>query len=165
MVDGLIGRVIPSLLLGASQGDPVNLESFAARSAVIYLYPGSTRSPDGGEDSPMLDAAQHRAYGAHELDMSVLGLTVVGVSSQSSVVQRESAQVGRVRHMLLSDPNHLLADKLGLPMFDDDGARWYRRLTMVVHRGRIGKVFYPVSSPARNAAQVVAWAKVQGRWS
>jgi peroxiredoxin len=130
-------------------------------SVVIYMYPGSGSSPDGGEDSPMLDAAQHRAYGAHEPDMSALRLSVVGVSSLFSDAQRESAEASRVTHKLLSDPHLLLARELGLPTFSHGGATWYRRLTMVVRHGRIDKVFYPVRSPARNAAQVVAWAKVR----
>jgi peroxiredoxin len=109
----------------------------------------------------MLDAAQHRAFGAHEHDMSTLNLSVFGISSQWPGMQRESAEATRVRHPLLSDPHLLFAEKLGLPTFEDGGRRWYRRLTMVVRRGRIGKVFYPVSSPARNPAQVIAWTKVQ----
>lgn len=162
VVEGLVGRSVPSLLLAATQGEPVDLSSFAGRSAVIYVYPGHESSPDGGEDSPMLDAAQHRSFGAHEHDMAALGLSVVGISSQSSEDQLECAEATRVRHALLSDPHLLLAQKLGLPTFEAHGTRWYRRLTMVVSRGRIGKVFYPVQSPARHPAQIVAWAKVQG---
>jgi peroxiredoxin len=162
VIDKLTGQAIPPrLLLASSQGEPVELGHFATRSAVIYMYPGSPSSPDGGEGSPMFDAAQHRAFGFHEPDMSALNLSVLGVSSQSPEIQRESAEATRVRHRLLSDPNLLLAQTFELPTFDDRGARWYRRLTMVIRRGRIDKVFYPVASPARNPAQVVAWAKVQ----
>jgi peroxiredoxin len=153
--------VIPSLLLATFQGEPVDLGSFATRSVVVYMYPGSSSSPDGGVDSLMLDAAQHRAYGAHEPDMSALNLSVFGVSSQLPEAQRESAEAIRVRHALLSDSNLLLAEKLELPIFEDRGTWWYRRLTVVVRHGRIGKVFFPVRSPARNPAQVVAWTMVQ----
>jgi peroxiredoxin len=163
VVDGLVGRLVPSLLLVSFRGEPVDLGSFATRSVAIYLYPGGCCSPDGGEDSPMLDAAQHRAFGAYEHEMAMLNLAVFGVSSQWPEVQRESAEATRVGHPLLSDPHLLLAEKLGLPTFEDHGARRYRRLTMVVHHGRVGKVFYPVRSPARNPAQVVAWTKVQAR--
>ncbi len=109
----------------------------------------------------MLDAAQHRAYRADEPDMLALKLVVLGISSQSSGEQQESTEATRVRHVLLSDPNLLLAGRLGLPTFEWGGGQWYRRLTMVVCRGRIDKVFYPVENPARNPAQVVAWAKVR----
>jgi peroxiredoxin len=162
LIDRLLGRAIPSVLLVGSDGDPVNLEDFAARSAAIYLYPGSGSSPDGGTDSPMLDAAQHRAYRVHEPDMLALNFAVVGISSQPAEAQRECAEVSRVRHTLLSDPNLLLADALELPTFEEEGSVWYRRLTIIVRHGRIGKVFYPMASPARNPAQVVAWATVQG---
>lgn len=162
LADSLLDNSIPPLLMPASQGDPLDLGHFAMGWAVIYTYPGGSHSPDGGEDSPMLDAAQHRAYGAHAPDMSALRLAVVGVSSQLPDAQRESAEASRVLHRLLSDPHLLLADALGLPTFTRDGARCYRRLTMVVRHGRIGKVFYPVERPARSAAQVIAWAKAQG---
>jgi peroxiredoxin len=35
--------------------------------------------------------------------------------------------------------------------------RLYKRLTLIAHRGRIAKVFYPVFPPDRNAADAVAW--------
>jgi peroxiredoxin len=162
LTNRLVGGMIPPLLLASPQEDPVDLGSFATSSVVIYLYPGCGSSPDGGEDSPMLDAAQHRAYGAHASDMSALNFVVVGISSQSVEAQYESAEAGRVRHTLLSDPSLLLAEELELPTFEYDEARWYRRLTIVVRNGRIGMVFYPVESVTRNPAQVVAWAKVQG---
>lgn len=161
LVDGLCGRVVPPLLLAASCGDPVSLESFASGSGVIYLYPGATSSPDGGESSLLVDAAQHRGFRDLGPDMSVLKLTVVGVSTQSQDAQIRSVVANRLQHTLLSDPQLLLADRLELPTFACDGARWYRRLTIVVRHGRIGKVFYPVEG-ARNPAQVIAWAKVQG---
>jgi len=49
-----------------------------------------------------------------------------------------------------------------VPTFTVDAVCCYRRLTLVATRGRIGKVFFPVSSPARSAAQVIAWMKIRG---
>jgi peroxiredoxin len=160
LVDGLVGRAIPSLLLSSSHGNTVDLERYARRSVAIYLYPGTDSSPDGGQGSPMVDQAQQRGFAALEPDMSALGLPVVGISTRSQDEQIDNALTNHIRHALLSDPRLSLADELGLPTFTD-GARRYRRLTMIAHGGRIGKVFYPVEG-ARNPAQVVAWAKVHG---
>jgi hypothetical protein len=41
-----------------------------------------------------------------------------------------------------------------------EGAKWYRRLTLIASAGLINKVFFPVSA-ARNADQVLAWMKVK----
>lgn len=156
----LVGRRLPSLCLGTSEGEPIDLQTFASRSVVIYIYPGVEMSPDGQEHSLEADAAQRRAFGAHERDMSTLNLAVVGMSSQPAELQREDSGIGKARHLLLTDPHLTLASSLGLPTFKHRGLTWYRRLTIVAYRGQIGKVFFPVTSPVRNPAQVVTWARV-----
>ncbi len=158
----LVGLPVPSVLLAGFMGEPVDVRDLAARSALtMYLYPGCGESPDGGEDSLMLDAVQHRAYDAHENGLSELGILAIGVSSPSWQKQRESAAATRVSHTLLSDTEFLLAESLGLPTFRERGTRWYRRLTMVILEGRIGEVFYPVRRPGIDPEQVLAWAAAQ----
>lgn len=116
----LVGRRIPSLLLSTSQGDPIDLQTFATRSVAIYIYPGVEMSPDGQEHSLEADAAQHRAFGAHQHDMSTLNLAVVGISSQPLELQRDGSGIGKVRHTLLSDPHLTLARSLGLPTLNTE---------------------------------------------
>jgi peroxiredoxin len=43
------------------------------------------------------------------------------------------------------------------------GLTLIRRLAMVVDDGRIGKVFYPVFPPDRNAGEVLAWLEQNRR--
>jgi peroxiredoxin len=161
LVDGLVGLVVPALLVSSSMGEPLNLQDFPARSGVIYVYPGSGGSPDGGESSPLQDTAEHRGFRDLASDLTVLHFPVVGISTQSPEVQVEDAWANRLDHPLLSDPRLTLADALGLPTFTLDEARFYRRLTMIVRHGRITKVFYPVEG-TRNPAQVLTWARAQG---
>lgn len=158
----LIGAVLPPLLLPAPRGDSVDLGMFAKRSVVIYAYPGSGSSPDGRRYSRRLDRAQHRAFDLLGSDFSALNITVLGVSGQYAQEQDPRNEELRPKHPLLSDPYLLLADALGLPTFEHEGSRLYRRVTIVVWLGRIGKVFYPVADPVRNPAHVAAWARVQG---
>jgi peroxiredoxin len=133
----------------------------AVRSGVvIYVYPGTGCSPDGGENSAMLDVVQHRAYDALEKELAALDLFVLGVSSQRWQRPQEATGLD-VRHMLLGDPEFLLAKNLGLPTFDEHGVRGYRRLTLLIRRGTIGKVSYPVRSPEKDPAQAVAWIRAQ----
>jgi peroxiredoxin len=149
------------ILVGGPE-ELVYLVDVAARPVVLYVYPGCGRSPDGGDATAVFDAGEHRAYRAVEPDLAVLGFAVVGVSSQSWQEQRESVAATGISHRLLSDPNLVLADRLGLPTFEDGGQRWYRRSTVVINSARIGKVFFPVRVPVRNPDQVLAWARVQG---
>jgi peroxiredoxin len=156
----LVGRTLPSgLPLTASHK---HIESFASRSLVVYLYPGASDSHDGGSDSLMADAAQHRAFRDREAELIALHFSVVGLTSQSQDAQIESALTNRISHTLLSDPRLLLADELELPTVTLAGVRLYRRLTIIARHGRIGKVFFPVVSAHRNADQALAWIKVNG---
>jgi peroxiredoxin len=36
-----------------------------------------------------------------------------------------------------------------------------KRLTLIIEDGRIGKVFYPVFPPGKNAEEVLAWLRQQ----
>jgi len=126
---------------------------------VIYIYPGGRSSPEDGKDTPRLDGVQHRAFRARKGELAGLGATVIGISSQPRSAQLDSLVAGRVPHLLVSDPELLLARELELPTFTADGARWYRRLTLVATGGHIEKAFFPVSV-ARSAAQVITWMRL-----
>ena len=92
---------------------------------------------------------------------------MAGLSTQSTAYQREAAARLRLPFPLLSDADLTLTHALKLPAFDIDLAPAYegggyrtllRRLTLVVSRGVIEKVFYPVFPPDRHAGEVLAWA-------
>jgi peroxiredoxin len=161
LADRLVGRRVPSVVLESFQGRPVHLESAAVR-VVFYFYPGLAGWREDGQDAVLLDAVQHRVFHEHQPDFEARGYSTIGVSSQSRQLQGESALAHEVGHLLLSDPELLVAGALALPTFEADGACWYERLTLVARLGRIEKVFYPVASPARSAAQVIAWMQVLG---
>ena len=48
------------------------------------------------------------------------------------------------------------------PTFEVDGMILLKRMALVIDDGTIGKVFYPVFPPDRNAAEVVAWLRTGG---
>ena len=46
---------------------------------------------------------------------------------------------------------------------DVGGMTLIRRLALVIDDGRIAKAFYPVFPPDRNAGEVLAWLRQNGR--
>jgi peroxiredoxin (alkyl hydroperoxide reductase subunit C) len=130
-------------------------------SLVLYFYPGSQRGPDG-EDVRRMDGIQHGAFRVKERELAAFGFQAIGISSQSCRLQREAVLANRIGHRLLSDPELLLARELELPTLTLAGALWYRRITLVLARGQVVKVFFPVREPAHNAAQVIAWICMHG---
>ena len=54
-----------------------------------------------------------------------------------------------------SDRDFQLAEVLHLPTFQAGGRTFLTRMAMVVERGLIEKVFYPLEVPADNAASIL----------
>jgi peroxiredoxin len=163
LADRLVGQPIPPVSLDCYQGRPVDLETYASGfSLVLYLYPGSTSSAEGGPDTQATDASQHRAFRERLSDFIAREYRVIGISSQSEHEQAQAVMTHDVKwpHRLLSDPELRLASAFDLPTFNLDGGRRYQRIVLVVSGGRISKAFFPISSGARSADQVLAWMQL-----
>jgi peroxiredoxin len=161
--DHLVGEAIPALSLPSALGPPVDLETAARGTLVLYLYPRTGRPdeelPEGWNDIPGARGCtpQSCAFRDHFAELQSLGADVLGLSAQPLADQVEFARRVGLPYPLLSDPELELAKALRLPTFDVAGMRLYRRLTLIARQVRIDKVFYPVFPPDRNAADVTSW--------
>jgi peroxiredoxin len=141
----------------------VRLREAAAATLVLYVYPATgtpgVPMPEGWDDIPGARGCtpQNCAFRDHEAELTELGATVHGLSAQPLEEQREFAERESMPYPLLNDADLVLADGLGLPTFEVEGRRLYKRLTLVARGGRIEKVIYPVFPPGSDAAEVVAW--------
>jgi peroxiredoxin len=166
--DHLRGAAVPSVVLPATVGEPVDLVEAACGTLVLYIYPktgvpgqplpaGWDRIPGARGCTPQSCAFRDSAQ-----ELASLGATIFGLSAQSHDEQREFAEREHIPYPLLNDSEFRLAVELGLPTFEDEnGSRYYRRLTLIAREGRVTKVFYPVFPPQDNAADVIAWPRVQ----
>jgi peroxiredoxin len=162
--DHLPGTVVPSVKL-ISTGGRVDVAELAQELTVLYCYP-RTGQP-GEAPSPLWDltpgarGCTPQSLGfreAHE-ELTRLGARVYGLSAQTPEAQHEFAARAGLPYPVLSDPQLRLAAALGLPTFEFEGARLYKRITLVLEGGRIAHVFYPVFPPNENAAEVTRWLR------
>jgi peroxiredoxin len=165
--DHLADAEVPSVVLSATSGQPVDLAAAAGEDVlIVYVYPqtgvpgrpvpaGWDRIPGARGCTP-----QSCAFRDSARMLTELGATVLGLSAQSLDEQREFAEREGLPYPLLNDSEFQLAKELGLPTFEANGVRYYRRLTFIAHRRQVVKVFYPVFPPQDNAADVTAWLRV-----
>lgn len=160
----LEGVSLPRLALRSTQRREVSLrDESMRRTAVVFAYPktgvpGRPTPPDwdaipGARGcTPQACAFRdlHAAFGAQ-------GASVFGLSRQTPSYQQEMAQRLHLPFEVVSDHEFRLQKALRLPTFEYHGERLLKRVTFVVRRGRIVKVFYPVFPTDRNAAQVLDW--------
>jgi len=162
--DHLTGMALPEIHLFSTVGGSTDLAKAAQERLVAYVYPRTGTPgeplPIGWDDIPGARGCtpQSCAYRDSLAEFSSLGATVIGISAQSPEEQAEFAEREHIPFPLLSDSELKLAGELRLPTFEADGMTLYKRLTFVAE-GTIGKVFYPVFPPDRNAAEVLAWLR------
>ncbi|HVH14387.1 MAG TPA: peroxiredoxin [Candidatus Angelobacter sp.] len=166
----LVGMRLPAVTLQSSSNDAVDLSQIAFRDRmVLFFFPAAGRPgvPDPIGWSLMPGARgctpQLCDYRDATSEFQKLGIGLFGVSSQRHEDQVEIAYRNRLRYELLSDEELRLTKALRLPTFKVESPVGLvppvciKRLTLVVGKGRIEKVFYPVFPPDKNAGEVLAY--------
>lgn len=161
----LLGARLPDLELRSTGGGIFKLSGLSGCS-VFYIYPMTAR-PDVPlpQDWDVIPGArgctpQSCAFRDHYAELKALGVThLFGLSSQDTEYQREAAERLHLPFQLLSDPGLELASQLGLPTFETEGKRLFKRITLILQDGCIRHLFYPVFPPDRNAQDVIEYLR------
>jgi peroxiredoxin len=166
----LPGLRVPSVALPSTRGGVVRLDDPALGLAVVYCYPRTGR-PDAIAlgDPAQWNAIpgargctpQSCAYRDHHQQLQQLGATVFGLSTQSTEYQQEAANRLHLPFPLLSDEAGEFSKALRLPSFEFAGMHLLKRLTLIIHRGRILHCLYPVFPPDKDAETVIEWLRDQ----
>lgn len=164
--DHLPGMKVPGLALLDTAGRTVRLDLLGPRRTVVYVYPLTGRPgtdlPEGWNSIPGARGCTPESCGFrdHFHDLLEAGAgRVYGLSSQDTDYQHEVVERLGLPFDMLSDPALGLADALGLPTFEVEGMRLFRRLTLVLRDGVIEHVFHPVFPPSEHAQQVLTWLR------
>jgi peroxiredoxin len=159
----LVGMRVPSIPLPATDGTTVDLSTLPGR-VVVYAYPRTgipgVENPAGWDLIPGARGCtpQSCAFREHFAELKALGVDgLFGLSTQDTAYQREVAERLHLQFAILSDEHLHLTDALRLPTFQTSGMTLLKRLTLVIHDGKIDHVFYPVFPPDQNASDVLAW--------
>ena len=159
----LEGLDIPSISLQATNGNLLNIFEVSQHKAVFYFYPRTgipgKNPPIGWNEIPGARGCTPQTYGYRDNfeKFRTLGIQIYGVSTQSTEYQKEAAQRLELPFLLLSDEKLKLTRALKLPTFNVDGAILIRRLTLIVEKGKVIKVFYPIFPPDKNAQEVLGF--------
>lgn len=159
----LVGQDVPSCHLIGNDGSTVDLALLRGRT-VIYAFPRTGRpdvpSLEGWDMIPGAKGCTPQTCGFrdHFSDLTQHGVnSVFGLSTQDSDYQQEAALRLNLPFLLLSDNQLMFAKAMRLPTFEVNCTTLLKRLTMIIHNGRVEHVFYPVFPPDKNAIMVTEW--------
>ncbi|MFI8828951.1 MerR family transcriptional regulator [Streptomyces sp. NPDC053431] len=162
----LLGMKMPQLALLSTGDKEVRLGSLGPRRTVIYVYPLTGRPgtdlPEGWNAIPGARGCTPETCGFRDHFQELLeagASRVYGLSSQDTDYQKEVVERLGLPFDMLSDPTLSLADTLGLPTFEADSTRLFKRLTLVIRNDVIEHVFYPIFPPNQHAQQVLIWLR------
>jgi peroxiredoxin len=166
----LTGMTVPSLALPGTDGNMIDLALQPGR-IVVFAYPrtgepGKIGLTDDWDMIPGARGCTPQTCSFRDLigELKAAGAgRVFGLSTQTTVYQREMAERLHVPFPILSDSKLTLARAMNLPTMDVAGETLLKRLAFVADSGKITHVFYPVFPPDRNAGDVLAWLKANPR--
>ena len=163
--DHLPGLAVPKIKLRSTGGGWVDLSALKSPRVVVYCYPrtGVPGQPllPGWDAIPGARGCTPETCGFrdHHKDLQTLGAEVFGLSTQTTAYQKEMVDRLHVPFEVLSDVDLAFVRALRLPTFDIEGMTLVKRLTLVLSRQHVEKVFYPIFPPDTHAAAVIDWLR------
>jgi peroxiredoxin len=162
--DHLWGQRIPSVALISTQNREVRLDQQPSeRWVIVYAYPRTGRpdreTPRGWNEIPGARGCTPETSGFRDEypAFQARGLTIYGLSTQSTEYQREMTERLELPFPVLSDERLELTRALTLPTLEFEGVTLLKRFTLVIRDSVIRYVFYPVFPPDAHALQVLQW--------
>ena len=83
----------------------------------------------------------------------------IGISTQSVDHINEMTTRLMINYDILSDINLIFSKNLNLPTFSINNQIFIKRLTIIVEKNIIKKVFYPIFLPNKHINEVLKWLK------
>ena len=169
----LVGLRLPDISLACTNRKNFNFEpnpdpkKLNYDNLVIYVYPLTGQPnvdlPEGWNEIPGARGCTPQACGFsdHYQQFQRLNIQVFGLSTQTMQYQLELKNRLHLPFDLLSDSDFQLKKALSLPTFQVGELMLYKRLTLIIEKNIIKKVFYPVFPPNQHATQVLDWLKSQ----
>jgi peroxiredoxin len=163
----LTGFRIPSVKLRATSEGSVDLSQLPGRT-IVFCYPRTGRPnepvPETWDAIPGARGCTPQACSFRDSYQALIEAgadRIFGLSTQDTDYQKEAVERLHLPYALLSDNKLLLSRALRLPTFDFAGMTLIKRLTLIIDKGVISKVFYPVFPPDQSANQTLDWLREQ----
>ncbi len=159
----LIGKFLPNISLPNQNGSLLKLIRSDTFRIIIYFYSltghPKKKLPTNWDKIPgakgcTLENCNFRDN--YEKFISLNSLPI-GISTQNIDDIKEMTYRLGIQYDILSDSNLKCVNMLSLPTFTVDKKVYIRRLTIVVEKNIIRKVFYPIFSINKHVKEVLRW--------
>ena len=157
--------ILPEISLPNQDGNDLRLNRTDTFRIILYFFPMTGR-PDRSLpiDWNLIPGAkgctsQTCSFRDKYDEIISLNTVPIGVSTQSIEDLKEMTTRLSVPFDILSDADLKLKNLLNLPTFSIKEKIYIKRLTLVIEKNLIKKVFYPIFPPENHINELIEWLK------
>ena len=155
----------PNISLPNQDGNLLNLDRLDTFRMVLYFYPMTGRPdkplPDNWNNIPGAKGCTMQTCLFRDSYDEIISLNAVpiGISTQSVDDNKEMTNRLKIPYDILSDEKLELSDALNIPTFSVESKIFLKRITLIVEKKIIKKVFYPINDINKHIEEVLKWLK------
>ena len=161
--DHLINKTILDLALPNQDGNLLQLKRSDTFRMVLYIFPMTGRPdrllPDNWNEIPGAKGCTIQTCSFRDNYDALISLNAIpiGISTQCIDDNKEMTLRLSVPYDILSDDKLELTNLLNLPNFLINNQSYLKRLTLIVEKNIIKKVFYPIFPINRHIEDILKW--------
>lgn len=163
--DHLLNLSIPDISLPNQDENLLKLNRSDTFRLVIFCYPMTGRPdvplPENWNSIPGARGCtpQNCSIRDNYDNLIQANSLPIGVSTQSVLDIKEMTMRLHIPYDVVSDQELLLASLLNLPIFNIGEKKFLKRVTLIVEKSIIKKVFFPIFPPHTHINEVLHWLK------
>ena len=164
--DHLLGKIMPMVSLSSTKGNSVDTCALDTNFVVLYFFPMmggffGQSLPAGWDNIPGARGCtpQNISINDHNDDLLGYGAVPIGISTQPIEELSKLSELRAFSQTLLSDEDLKFHKLLNIPTFQVENKVMYKRLTLILRKSKVIKVFYPVFPADKHIFEILEWLK------
>ena len=164
-MNNLKNKNFPNISLPNQDGNLLNLYRLDTFRMVLYFYPMTGRPdrplPANWNNIPGAKGCTIQTCSFRDNYDEIISLNAVpiGISTQNVVENKEMTNRLKVPYDVLSDDKLELSNALNIPTFSVNSKIFLKRITLIVEKKIIKKVFYPINDINKHIEEVLEWLR------
>jgi len=163
--DHLLNKFLPDISLKNQQGNLLKLKRSDTFRLILYFYPMTGNPnislPKNWNQTPgaigcTVETCNFRDNYEELIKLNALA---IGISTQTIDYIKEMTDRLVIPYDVLSDSENILLNSLKMPYFKIENKIYFKRLTLIVEKNIVKKVFYPIFPPNKHINEVLQWLK------
>jgi peroxiredoxin len=161
--DHLKNKTIPDISLPNQEGNFLRLSRIDTFRIILYFFSMTGRPdrplPDNWNSIPGAKGCTIETCSFRDRYDSLISLNAIpiGISTQSINNNKEMTYRLGIPYDILSDEKLVLKNSLNLPNFMINNQTYLKRLTLIIEKNIIKKVFYPIYPIDKHIKEVEKW--------